>query len=149
MAYMYYCSNCNKYYSSNDTARYYISCPNCKKQLCALGVTESEWITKSEEEKTAITNKAVLNNISARYSDGTAMFSNIGGKIKALAKVICWLGIIAAVIAGIVQLAVGATVTGLLTMVFGALGSWVGSFLLYGFGELIDKTTLIAQNTQK
>ena len=29
------------------------------------------------------------------------MFKNIGGKIKALAKVICWIGIIGSVLAGI------------------------------------------------
>ena len=38
---------------------------------------------------------------------------------------------------------------GLLTAVLGALGSWVGSLFLYGFGELIDKATEIAANTQK
>lgn len=73
----------------------------------------------------------------------SAMFSNIGGKIRTLAKAICWLGIITAVIAGIVQLAAGATLTGLLTMIFGAIGSWLGSFILYGFGELVARVVSI------
>ena len=35
------------------------------------------------------------------------MFSNIGGKIKGLAKFFCWLGIIASVIAGVGMMILG------------------------------------------
>jgi hypothetical protein len=34
-------------------------------------------------------------------------------------------------------------------MVVGGLASWIGSFFTYGFGELIEKTTEIANNTSK
>lgn len=82
------------------------------------------------------------------------MFTNIGGKIKTLAKVICWAGIVAAVLYGIGTIALGLTsgksstaltvVTGMLTMVLGALGAWIGSFLTYGFGELVESVQKIA-----
>ena len=69
------------------------------------------------------------------------MFSNIGHKIQVLAKVVCWVGIIAAVISGIIIMASGyrgsGVLPGVLTMILGPLGAWVGSFMLYGFGELI------------
>lgn len=38
---------------------------------------------------------------------------------------------------------------GLLVLFFGLLVSWIGSFFIYGFGELISQTTKIAINQQK
>lgn len=77
------------------------------------------------------------------------MFDNIGGKIKGLASFICWVGIIACVIIGIVMI-VSATsgyrtdsemvFLGIVTMIVGSLLSWVGSFVLYGFGELVENS---------
>lgn len=84
------------------------------------------------------------------------MFNNIGRKIKTLAKVICWIGIIISVVAGVVMV-VGSTssydstvgiVGGILTAVLGSLFSWLGSFMMVGFGELVEKTAEIAANTR-
>ena len=65
------------------------------------------------------------------------MFDWIGAKIKGYAKLVCWVGIIGSVILGFV---VGnqMPLVGFLVAVVGALLSWVGSFMLYGFGELVD-----------
>lgn len=85
------------------------------------------------------------------------MFKNIGGKIKGLAKFICWVGIIVSIIIGVAMIA-GANqsnglntytnnsmiVGGILVIVFGILASWVGSFTLYGFGELVDNSSKLA-----
>lgn len=69
------------------------------------------------------------------------MFENIGEKIKGLAKVVTIIGIIASCIGGLVIMFEGESfILGLITAALGSLGSWVGSFLLYGFGELIDQT---------
>ena len=89
------------------------------------------------------------------------MFDNIGGKIKALAKVVCFLGIAGSVIAGLVAMAQAGEVSkysddvatatafsGFLIMVIGSLLSWIGSFFTYGFGELIEKATEIEKNTR-
>ncbi len=77
------------------------------------------------------------------------MYSNIGGKIKLLAKATFIVEAIAAVIAGIVYMASDADKMpiGTLLMIVGPIVAWVSSWLLYGFGELIDKTCDIAQNT--
>lgn len=80
------------------------------------------------------------------------MHNNIGGKIKALAKVITWVGIIGSVISGGLQIASGANyrssgafiITGLLTIVGGSLIAWISSFILYGFGQLIENSDRIA-----
>ena len=77
------------------------------------------------------------------------MYNNIGGKIKGLAKAVFIVGAIAAVIMGIALMASNEDMTpiGLLVMAVGPLVAWVSSWLLYGFGELIDKTCDIAWNT--
>ena len=67
------------------------------------------------------------------------MFDNIGGKIKTLALVICAAGAIASVICGLAMFD-DSFLLGLLIIVAGCLGSWTGSFCLYGFGELIEET---------
>lgn len=75
------------------------------------------------------------------------MFERIGSKIKKLASVITWLGIIASLILGVVLISGGdeMIVLGILVMAVGSLASWIGSFLLYGFGELIEKTCIIEE----
>ena len=79
------------------------------------------------------------------------MFNNIGSKIKTLAQVLTWIGIIGSSISGIVLMAEDEDLiaAGLLTIIFGCLFSWVGSFLLYGFGQLVENSDRIAANTSK
>lgn len=79
------------------------------------------------------------------------MFNNIGGKIKGLASFICWLGIIGSVLGGIVLMMMGdelGIILGIVVALVGSLISWIGSFLLYGFGQLIYNSDVIARNTQ-
>lgn len=79
------------------------------------------------------------------------MFDNIGEKIKTLAKVLCWIGIIAFVIFGIIVMTSDddLILTGLLIMIFGSLVSWVSSFFMYGFGDLITSAQEVSFNTSK
>ena len=76
------------------------------------------------------------------------MFDNIGKKIKILAKVVCWLGITAS---GITAIRIwgksnwfqNTFLNGLTVLVLGCLAAWAGSFLMYGFGELLERTVSI------
>ena len=85
------------------------------------------------------------------------MFSNIGKKIKGLAKFIFCLCVIAfcALGASILipairdSLGAGEIIKGVLVIVGGVIFSWISVFFTYGFGELIDKTAEIAENTKK
>ena len=79
------------------------------------------------------------------------MFDNIGGKIKAVAKVICWIGIIASIFIGFIMLVQDedTALAGLLTMVLGSLGSWIGSFITYGFGQLVENSDILVQQGKK
>ena len=89
------------------------------------------------------------------------MFNNIGGKIKGLAKVLCWVGIIVSVLVGILLIASpsggsgysgftdsATIVLGILTIIVGSISSWVGSFVLYGFGELVENSSAIKNELQ-
>ena len=78
------------------------------------------------------------------------MFSNIGRKIKIFGMVVFWLGLAAAAI--IVVLAVSNTsspgaaiLTVLPAVLWIVLGVVVASFMLYGFGELVDRTKSIRE----
>lgn len=106
------------------------------------------------------------------------MFSNIGKKIKTLAKVMCWIGIICSILVGLFVIlfgsyigefatqvsaageelqVLGAVLTiagrssipfGVLIMVVGSLVSWLKSFTLIGYGEIVEETAKIAANTK-
>ncbi len=85
------------------------------------------------------------------------MFDNIGRKIKGLAEVFTWIGILASVILGIITTAsVGNPLPFFLISIIGSLISWISCMALYGFGELIENSasiefylTRIYNNTQK
>lgn len=77
------------------------------------------------------------------------MFENIGGKIKKLAETLCWIGIIFCIIYGIINWVLASDargdaattliINGFIWAILGSILSWVGSFCLYGFGEIIDR----------
>ena len=71
------------------------------------------------------------------------MYENIGEKIKTVAKVACWIGIVFCIISGIYFLFNHVYIAGLFWLTAGPILSWVGTFVLYGFGELIVGVTKI------
>ena len=75
------------------------------------------------------------------------MFKNIGGKIKVLALVVFIAEAAVLAISGIAIMADAhyddEMMTGLLTLVLGPVVAWVSSWLLYGFGELIEKVSML------
>lgn len=93
------------------------------------------------------------------------MFNNIGKKIKTLSRVIFWLGILLGALMLLVPFFAAETantspMTILLAMiptyVVMFVGLWLSALLMYGFGELIEKTqqnneylAQIAANTTK
>ena len=80
------------------------------------------------------------------------MFDNIGGKIKILAKILCWLGIIASLTMGIFLMFVigdGYAALGILVTALGPLFSWIGSFITYGLGQLIENSDTLVSLAQK
>ena len=68
------------------------------------------------------------------------MFDNIGGKMKGLAVIICCIGIAASVIFGLSLMSNDVPLAGVIVIVAGSLSSWIGSFALYGFGQLVENS---------
>lgn len=72
------------------------------------------------------------------------MFTDIGKKIKFVSMALCWIGIIASVIIAFTLFGYEKTaLLGALVLFGGSFVSWVCSFFVYGFGELIDKVSSI------
>ena len=65
------------------------------------------------------------------------MFTNIGKKIKALTLIIFWIVAFSTFIAGLCLVSEGVEF-GFAVMFAVPIAAWIGSFLLYGYGELID-----------
>lgn len=82
-------------------------------------------------------------------SGETGMFANVGQKIMDLASLVCWMGIILSILTGIIMMAAELVLPGLLIGVVGSLGSWIGSWFTYGFGQLLETTKQIEKNTRK
>ena len=79
------------------------------------------------------------------------MYEDIGGKIKALAKAWFFIGAIFAIICGIYLIVIDESMVfvGMFLMVGGPLLAYISSWLLYGFGELVDIAYEIEWNTRR
>ena len=73
------------------------------------------------------------------------MFTNIGHKIKILAQILCWGGIIISVGIGISLFDVS-ELTGCIVLLAGPCISWPSSFFMYGFGQLVENSDIIADH---
>lgn len=77
------------------------------------------------------------------------MFNNIERKIKGLAFFYTIVGIIGSIIGAIFYWVNSDILTGFIILIFGILASWTGSFVLYGLGELINKSSNIEEGINK
>ena len=73
------------------------------------------------------------------------MYDNIGGKIKSLAFASFIVEALAAIIGGIALMDGRGATEGVLLLIFGPIVAWVSSWLLYGFGQLIENSDIIAE----
>ena len=96
------------------------------------------------------------------------MYNNVGNKIMGLAQVLCWLGIIASIAMGVLLITIPdamvldftyrmrlrlpfsvtevPVIAGIVVMVVGSLISWLSSWLLFGFGQMVRDAHIIANN---
>ena len=81
------------------------------------------------------------------------MFTNIGSKCKTAAKVLCYTGIALSVVTGLVLIILSAlvrtgsaqlAVNGIIVLIFGCVGSWLGSLGLYAVGEAAENSAIAA-----
>ena len=76
------------------------------------------------------------------------MFKNIGGKIKGVAQFVTWLGIMASVVIFLI-LKNDNVLLGFVLLIVGCVGSWLSSLCLYGFGQLIENSDIIAESSKQ
>lgn len=78
------------------------------------------------------------------------LYGNIGKKIKCLAQISFVLMAIGSFIGGIVMVSIDDYLWGIgfATMFGGPVVAWIGSWLLYAFGEITEKLSLIERNTR-
>jgi len=82
------------------------------------------------------------------------MFRNIGGKLKSLAKVSCWIGIVASVIAAIALWSTNSyrnpTIgNGFAVFIGGTFASWIGSWFTYAFGQITEDLHAMRMTTDE
>lgn len=67
------------------------------------------------------------------------MYDRIGKKIMSLSQLVFWMEAIVSVIVGIILLLSSQTVVfGIVIIFFGPLLAWIGSWILYAFGQIAD-----------
>lgn len=76
------------------------------------------------------------------------MFNNIGGKIKAVCSLACALGIIGSLLLGLSLLMSGHVVSGTVLAALGSLLAWLSCLALYGFGQLVENSDILAGRMQ-
>ena len=93
------------------------------------------------------------------------MYNRIGRKIKGLAVFFCIIGIFFQVILGLLIIfmggsilpklvptlpaefaSVGCIIVGIFVIVIGSIVTWMSTWFLYGYGELIDKVSNIEED---
>ncbi len=115
-----------------------------KKYLCYRLVAEEV----TEEEFARIEKYTSLEKQKEREG---GLFGNIGEKLRSVAVVCFWLCLVFSCLTGFIMMVSDSDIAfiGLIVAVAGSLVGWFSSLVLYGFGELIVKTTEIAENTKK
>lgn len=85
------------------------------------------------------------------------MFNDCGEKIKNVAKILCWIGVIASIIFALVMFAKADASwrtedlfkgLGWLFLIAGPIVSFINGLLMYGFGELIENTSSLDTYTK-
>ena len=85
-----------------------------------------------------------------KISGGIFMFNNTGNDIKSLSKILCGIGSLGALICSFVWGdKTNSFFFGFLFFVLSVFAVCISSFILYGFGELIENTTMIHYNTHE
>ena len=79
------------------------------------------------------------------------LFDNIGGKIKKLVVIIFAIMVVCFLCVGIALCTSsrGGTLPGVLVMICGPIISWISSWLLYAFGDLVENISDNAENTRE
>ena len=159
------CPNCDaKTMATGVSKTAWVDTPKEEREMILNKLNQEAAAAAKEEEerkKVQAQRSAYAKSIGVSYekssgkSSESSWYSNIGKKIKTLAVVTCIVEIILALFGGMVMFfatAIDGNFMGvfiaLISMVIAPFVAWVSSFMMYGFGELIDKTAANERNTR-
>lgn len=171
---VFYCTNCQKTFTGKDyRASDRPECPKCGEATRSTGITREQWLQMSKDEREALLRGLERKEEHAQQKEEYAasigvtvpqnqedvkksfmddLYADIGKKIKGWAKWIFVIEAIASVVGAIGMLFAaedgGMIITALLALILGPVLAWVSSWILYAFGELVDKTVQNEQNTR-
>ena len=77
------------------------------------------------------------------------MYDNIGGKMKMLAKILFILETISTVAVALSLFTNDMGAIGLLVLFIGPILAWISSWFLYGFGQLIENSDIMAEEYKR
>ena len=109
---------------------------------------ETSKAENTDKDKTVKNNDFVLK---IKDEQNGSIYDEIGKKVKTLAKVTCIVEAVLSVISGFIMIATDEEyiLVGLIAMVVGPIVAWVSSWVLYAFGELVDKTCANEQHNKE
>ena len=164
--FVFYCNNCKRTflgreYKKSDRP----PCPNCKRRTQPTGITKNVWVEMSKEERQekidTLTQqeeeeenrKVYAQPVGVTYEENTnrneetavdGWYTDIGKKVKGWAKTVFIVEAIVCVVGAIIMLFTAEDgwmiFAAIMTAVGGPIIAWVSSWILYAFGELVDKT---------
>ena len=169
--FVFYCPDCKRTFVGQDyLATERPRCPRCDQRTFPAGLTKELWLQKSKGERQEILDALADAGQNAPTQGGSAqtvgvtdqkteeaqegsildkLYANIGQKIKRWAMWSCVVEAFAAIVCGVGMMADDQLVPGLILVLLGPLAAWVSSWILYAFGELVEKTVTNEQNTSK
>ena len=132
---------------------------------CAFFVLYRETVNKSAVEtnatETAVSNYVLEEEIMENNNQGNKFqrlfnFNNVGAKIKSFTKWYCWVSIIIIWVAAVIGFFAGFADDDTIFITFISIVAaavmpfiiWVSSWMMYGFGELIERAINIDLNTR-
>ena len=125
-----------------------------EREVLLRGLDRKEEHAQQKEEYAASIGVTVPQNqddVKKSFMDD--LYADIGKKIKNWAKWIFMIEAIASVVGAIGMLFAAEDgvmiITALLALILGPVLAWVSSWILYAFGELVDKTAANERNTRQ
>lgn len=129
-------------------------CKSCNSVNSSFDPIFAKYVTNKQKTETDSNLQNPMNDLLSEkrrlkllHGDGTGLFSNISGKIQALAVFFAIAGAVLGLLTFIAMAVIDEDMIlpGLLIGVAIAVVSWVGTFTLYGFGALIRSSQACAE----
>lgn len=79
------------------------------------------------------------------------MYDNVGNKLKTISVLFMVLGVLLSIVTGIILIVISNSfmLYGVIIIIIGPILSWIGSLVLYGFGQLVENSDILVSQNNK